>query len=250
MGKIHFGSNMMNHHRVLLLLCSWLLLLIATTQAFVVVPRTTTRVNPLAASSTTDAAPTLETCTAILTRAAETKAEDSEMVLQALLDLEKIARDTAKGSPEYNKNVLYHLHGSWRLMFTTGTKKTQDRFGTINYFPIKAIQSFDTENMAIENGIYVGDFALVKFLGEFEFDMRKRRLEFDFTKVTLLQFLDVSLGKGEAAQLGSKSGLGSDSNVANAAKDKKAFFNWISANADIATARGGGGGLALWKRVV
>ena len=28
----------------------------------------------------------------------------------------------------------------------------------------------------------------------------------------------------------------------------QAFFNWISADAEIATARGGGGGLALWQR--
>jgi hypothetical protein len=30
---------------------------------------------------------------------------------------------------------------------------------------------------------------------------------------------------------------------------RRAFFDWISADDDIATARGGGGGLALWKRV-
>jgi hypothetical protein len=30
---------------------------------------------------------------------------------------------------------------------------------------------------------------------------------------------------------------------------KRAFFNWITADDRIATARGGGGGLALWKRV-
>ena len=29
---------------------------------------------------------------------------------------------------------------------------------------------------------------------------------------------------------------------------KKPFFNWISADSEIATARGGGGGLALWQR--
>ena len=31
---------------------------------------------------------------------------------------------------------------------------------------------------------------------------------------------------------------------------KKPFFNWISADSNIATARGGGGGLALWQRDV
>ena len=29
---------------------------------------------------------------------------------------------------------------------------------------------------------------------------------------------------------------------------RQPFFNWISADEQIATARGGGGGLALWKR--
>jgi hypothetical protein len=29
---------------------------------------------------------------------------------------------------------------------------------------------------------------------------------------------------------------------------RQPFFNWISADERIATARGGGGGLALWKR--
>ena len=31
---------------------------------------------------------------------------------------------------------------------------------------------------------------------------------------------------------------------------QRVFFDWISADDEIATARGGGGGLALWKRVV
>jgi hypothetical protein len=62
--------------------------------------------------------------------------------------------------------------------------------------------------------------------------------------------VNIPLKPGEAASVGSKTGLGSDSNVKNAEKGKQAFFNWISANDKIATARGGGGGLALWKRVV
>jgi len=50
--------------------------------------------------------------------------------------------------------------------------------------------------------------------------------------------------------MGAASGLGSKSNVKNVEKGRKAFFNWISADESIATARGGGGGLALWKRVL
>ncbi len=50
-------------------------------------------------------------------------------------------------------------------------------------------------------------------------------------------------------KIGASTGLGSESNVENAKRDRKAFFNWISADAKIATARGGGGGLALWQRI-
>ena len=52
-------------------------------------------------------------------------------------------------------------------------------------------------------------------------------------------------------KIGAASGLGSKNNKDLIVKQKKKpFFNWISANENIATARGGGGGLALWRRVV
>jgi hypothetical protein len=44
--------------------------------------------------------------------------------------------------------------------------------------------------------------------------------------------------------------LGSANNEKLADMGRRAFFDWISADDEIATARGGGGGLALWKRVV
>lgn len=189
---------------------------------------------------------------ALLKRAAETKQEDSDIVYQALEDLEKQMRTLAKNDPSVAEQMKANLTGDWRLVFTTGTAKTQQKFGKINYFPLKAVQSFRTnvEPMTIENGIYVGDWAVLKFSGVMDFDVRKRRLEFDFDKVALFNGLfDIPLKAGEAAQLGSKSGLGSDSNVERSKKGQAAFFNWISADEDVATARGGGGGLALWKRV-
>jgi hypothetical protein len=189
----------------------------------------------------------------VLERAAETKQEDPETVWQALSNLEKAMRAAAKEDSSIATDMVEQLNGDWRLVFTTGTANTQERFGKINYFPIKAVQSFSTleEPMQISNAIYVGDFYVLKFGGPMEFDLKKRRLNFDFDTISLLNGLaTIPLKKGEAASLGAKSGLGSESNVKNAEKDKKAFFNWISANDKVATARGGGGGLALWKRVV
>jgi hypothetical protein len=189
----------------------------------------------------------------ILERTAETKQEDSDTVGEALTNLEKIMRAQAKEDPSVATNMLQQLNGDWRLVFTTGTAKTQERFGKVSYFPIKAVQSFSTleEPMKIKNGIYFGDFCVLKFGGTMDFDLVKRRLNFDFDTVALLNGLvNIPLKPGEAAGVGAKTGLGSESNVKNAEKGKQAFFNWISANDKIATARGGGGGLALWKRVV
>jgi len=146
---------------------------------------------------------------------------------------------------------LENLNGNWRLIFTTGTKSTQERFKRkINYFPFKAIQSFDTstEPFQIENGIYFGDSVVLKFFGDFTFNLLTSKLEFIFNQISILG-LKLDLGKTTAAQIGSSTGLGAESNVANAKKGKKASFNWISADSSIASARGGGGGLALWKRI-
>jgi PAP_fibrillin len=188
----------------------------------------------------------------ILIRAADTKDVDSDVVCNALSDLEKQMRQKARENPDVAADMMRMLNGSWRLIFTTGTGETQKKYGKINYFPLKAVQSFhtvDCDPMKIENGIYVGDFPLIRFSGTMEFDLKKRRLEFDFDQVLVLSLFDIKLGKGDAAKLGSTSGLGSDSNVKNAEKGRNAFFNWISADEAIATARGAGGGLALWKRM-
>lgn len=188
----------------------------------------------------------------ILNRAVETKTEDPELVLTALEGLEKLMRKKSKAEPDAAEEVLKNLNGSWRLVFTTGTKDSQKKFGAkINYFPVKAVQKFEStvQPMKIQNGIYISDFALIKFFGDFEFDMKKRKLEFDFDQIAVLGF-KIDLGKGKAAEIGSASGLGSENNKKLVEKNKKPFFNWISADENIATARGGGGGLALWKRIV
>ena len=138
----------------------------------------------------------------------------------------------------------------WSTELATGTVQSQERLGArINYFPIKAVQSFNSNSFTISNGIFLGDFALLQFFGNFQFNLKSRKLEFDFDTISILG-LKIPLKPGEAAQWGASSGLGSESNVVNAKRDRKAFFNWISADDAIATARGGGGGLALWKRVV
>ena len=94
----------------------------------------------------------------------------------------------------------------------------------------------------------IGDFPLIRFFGDFEWLMDRRKVEFDFDQIAVFNFGRIDLPKGGAAKIGASTGLGSENNVDMVEKNKKPFFNWISADSEIATARGGGGGLALWRR--
>ena len=81
------------------------------------------------------------------------------------------------------------------------------------------------------------------------FDDKSRKLEFDFDRLELFNgLIKLNLGSEGAAEIGAATGLGSKNNPERAKKGKKPFFNWVEAADDIATARGGGGGLALWRR--
>ena len=185
----------------------------------------------------------------LLNRASLSRTEDSQAVAEALLSLEKLMRkQNAEDEGETAATTLRALNGSWRLIFTTGTADTQKRMGRINYFPLKAVQSFDTSSGRISNGIFLGNFPVLKFFGEFEWLPAPRRLVFDFDQIAVLG-LKFDLPKGGAAKIGGSTGLGSKENTNLVKQGKKPFFNWISADDEIATARGGGGGLALWRRV-
>jgi hypothetical protein len=192
--------------------------------------------------------------TKLLVEASTTKKTAGDEVIASLLALEKLKRARNKlDEGETSRDTLENLNGSWRLIFTTGTIDTQKKIGgKINYFPIKAVQTFNTADFSISNGIYLGDIVIIKFYGDFEWLEKARKVEFDFDRIALFgESLSFDLPKGGAAKIGSSTGLGSENNVELITKqNKKPFFNWISADADIATARGGGGGLALWKRVV
>jgi len=167
--------------------------------------------------------------------------------------LEKNCKRKFKEDPAaFADDILDNITGEWRLIFTTGTKERQRKSGgRVNYFPFKATQSFDAtvDPKIIENGIYAWKLPLVKFSGDWDFNARKRKVEFDFDMITLLGLIKIKLGRKEVAKIGASTGLGSTNNEKLAAAGRRAFFDWISADDDIATARGSTGGLALWKRV-
>ena len=141
---------------------------------------------------------------AFLLLAATTKAENSDKVCDNLLSLEKLMRAKAKlDDGESSRETLKNLNGAWRLIFTTGTIDTQKKYGKVNYFPIKAAQCFDTSTMTLTNGIFLGDFAVLKFFGSFEWKEKARKLEFDFDAIAVAG-IKFNLPKGGAAKIGSR----------------------------------------------
>ena len=127
------------------------------------------------------------------------------------MPLEKLMRKRNKlDEGRTSAETLAALKGSWRLVFTTGTVDSK-KIGKINYFPIKAVQSFDTDAMTLSNGIFLGDYAVLKFFGEWSWQ-EGPKVEFDFNKLELFNSAFLNLKKGVAAKLGRSSSLGSSNN--------------------------------------
>lgn len=124
----------------------------------------------VAATTEYKAAPSVDSALALCRVAATSREADPDTVCEAMLTVEKGMRDTAKADGgALSRSTLQSLDGAWRLVFTTGTVDMQSKLGRkIDYFPLRATQTFDTRTNAITNGIYVGSFALVRFFGSFE----------------------------------------------------------------------------------
>ena len=108
----------------------------------------------------------INTADSILRRAAVDKSTSPDEVIAQLLSLEKLMRLKNKlDGGATSRDTIRNLNGAWRLVFTTGTIDTQKKIGKINYFPIKAVQTFNTatDPYTISNGIYVGKFPLLRW---------------------------------------------------------------------------------------
>mmetsp|Transcript_21893 Transcript_21893/g.30048 ORF Transcript_21893/g.30048 Transcript_21893/m.30048 type:complete len:229 (+) Transcript_21893:47-733(+) len=184
--------------------------------------------------SSLDAMLTPERANALLAQACETRDVAPDLLLDSIVFLEREQRRRRRGGGGGSgggsaSGDLERVSGCWQLVFTTGDKKTEKNFGRINYFPVKAVQCFDAQTMGITNGIFLGDFALLKFFGTFTWIDERTRLEFDFDKVAVLG-LEFGFGQKEPPKV-------------------PPAFNFIAIEEKIVVARGAGGGLALWRRV-
>ena len=88
--------------------------------------------------------------------------------------------------------------------------------------------------MAITNGIYLGEVALLKFFGDFDWLEDRRRLEFDFDAIAVAG-VTFDLPKGGAEKLGAASGLGAENNRTNVLQPKQvkeSLFEWRDGQGD------------------
>jgi hypothetical protein len=180
----------------------------------------------------------------LLLRAATTRDVEGDAVVAAIKTLEKLARAPSQSLLPFlpgKPDLLPSLRARWRLVFTTGDKKTEKNFGRLNYIPIKAVQEFNPQEapMAIANGIYVGEVPVLQFRGSFTWLADAMRLEFDFYNIELFGKDITSVlpqGLRDAAGL-TRDGL---------EFTKRPFFNFYVCDGTILVGRGAGGGIALW----
>ncbi|KAM3574174.1 hypothetical protein VYU27_003893 [Nannochloropsis oceanica] len=176
---------------------------------------------------------TVDEAKRVLVEASQTRKVAPELVGAAISFLEKSARKGKKSPEDGEKEaeeLLRKITGRWRLIFTTGTKGTQNTIGKINYFPVKAVQSFGvpfssslppSSPSEYANVIYLGPWPVVQVLGSFNCP-KFQKLEF---KVDSIKLGPVGFGsKGDG------------------------FFTFFYVDEAVAVARGQGGGLALWYK--
>ncbi|CAJ1359850.1 unnamed protein product [Effrenium voratum] len=167
----------------------------------------------------------------ILAQSALTKETDPEEVFDAIRVLEKAKNRTGESG------FAHFLTGDWRLVYTTGTKKTETDVGRINYVPITAVQRFDMDKKFIRNGVYLGPVSL-EFEGTLRWIEERRRMEFDFEELKICGF-----SPSLPDWLRSMAGMRSSSPY-----KKQPAFDFVAVDERIAAARGAGGGVALWLR--
>ena len=191
--------------------------------------------------------PTLEQAVEFLSRSSPTR-PTSEAVVEALLEAEKTTKKT-KERYKYSQFL-----GSWRLGFVTGTKKVKRKGGVIlgagKYLPkwVNIQLSYsqlepDREQGRVENSVEVGSFKII-LTGPVLFLPNKNILAFDFTRMQLY-FAGVRLYEGYIW-----GGKDRENHFYEQDLKEQAFFAYFLVQDNCIAARGRGGGLALWTKII
>ena len=124
--------------------------------------------------------------------------------------------------------------------------------GKINYFPVKAFQSFAKDSDAYSNNICLGDWKVVQVIGKFNCPKFKK-LEFTVESIKVCVYICVCvciyshllyLSFTQSYTYTHKSQLG----PLGFGSKGEGFFTFFHVDESIAVARGQGGGLALWSK--
>jgi hypothetical protein len=167
-------------------------------------------------------------------------------LVSALLAVEKLAKQTKLDIP------ITDLVGEWQLSFATGAKKSKNRAGILlgkgYYFPqfIPASISFTPDAInpnigTIANQVAVG-LVCLKLTGPYKYLDKRNLLAFDFVDFEV-RILDRVVYQGKMPK---KQKI--DRDFASKSIGELPFFSFISASDHGISARGRGGGLALWVR--
>ncbi|HBB33274.1 MAG TPA: hypothetical protein DDZ80_01880 [Cyanobacteria bacterium UBA8803] len=167
-------------------------------------------------------------------------------VVEALLMAEKTAKQA---------KVCYaweQLHGTWRLGFITGTKKSRQRAGVIlgagRFLPkwVKIHLSYlqsepGSDRGTVENSVALGLLQIV-LTGPTQFWPKMNILTFDFTRMRVLL-------SGRQLYSGYiRGGQERERSFYQQKVKQQAFFTYFLVQDQYIAARGRGGGLALWTR--
>lgn len=175
-----------------------------------------------------------------------------DQVNNALLEIEK----NSKKSKEFY--LFQQLLGLWQLWFITGTKKAKKRAGIILgkgfYLPsfIKVTLNFSVnENQGNTEEFFAGimnntvKFGLMSLSvsGCAKFLPKKNILAFDFTRISV-KFLGKTIYQGEI-----RGGKKQEAKFYQEKINYQPFFHYFYIGENFISARGKGGGLALWKKI-
>ncbi|KAL7565964.1 hypothetical protein ACA910_008420 [Epithemia clementina (nom. ined.)] len=177
-----------------------------------------------------------------LLKTVQTRKVRPDLVFDSMLRLEKQSyRSRWTQTEDMALKMTQALAGNFRPIFSSGTPITQARLGgrRLNYFPIKAVISLLPEEGKIQNGLYVGDYYLIRLNGTCEYEPRLRRFRFSFHHMSFLNgAFKIDLQQGQDIEFATTVGLGG----------KIGLWNILLADQDMLMARGAGEAITLWKR--
>ena len=177
-----------------------------------------------------------------LLKTIQTRQVHPDVVFDSMLRLEKMSyRERWTQSKEVAARMAESLKGDFRPVFSSGTPITQKRLGghRLNYFPIKAVISLLPEEGKIQNGLYFGDYYLIRLDGTCVYEPKLRRFRFSFHNMRFFNgAFKIDFAEGQDVEFATTVGLGG----------KIGLWNILLADENMMMARGAGQAITLWKR--